>query len=82
VLAAEPYGSETKVVLQLPAVDGERTFVQPAGFLGSGGSYSWNREADGRVWFAGPVGDPPLVRFIGIVERVAGPWRLPVTLTP
>jgi hypothetical protein len=54
--------------------------VQPAGFVGAGGSYSWNREADGKVWFAGRVGDPPLVRFIGVVERVSGPWRVRIPL--
>jgi hypothetical protein len=82
VVAAEPYGADTKVLLQLHPAQGERIFVQPASFLGSGGSYSWNREADGRVWFAGPVGEPPVVRFIGTVERVTGPWRIPISLTP
>jgi hypothetical protein len=82
VVAAEPYGADTKVLLQLHPAQGERIFVQPASFLGSGGSYSWNREADGRVWFAGPVGEPPVVRFIGTVERVSGPWRIAISLTP
>jgi hypothetical protein len=79
VVSAEPYGDETKVNLQLRSGE-EDEFVQPASFVASGGSYSWAREGQGRVWFAGRVGDPPIVRFIGTVSRVRGPWRVPLPL--
>jgi hypothetical protein len=79
-LSAEPSGSEMKVIVQVPRASGTRYVVQPAGILGSGGHYSWGRGPGDQVWFAANVGDPPIVRFIGVVERVEGPWRMRVPL--
>lgn len=79
-LSAEPRGSEMKVIVEVPRGSGPRYVVQPAGILGSGGSYSWGRGPGDQVWFAAKVGDPPIVRFIGVVERVEGPWRMRIPL--
>jgi hypothetical protein len=79
-LSAEPRGSEMKVIVQVPRASGPRYVLQPAGILGSGGGYSWGRGPGDQVWFAAQVGDPPIVRFIGVVERVEGPWRIRVPL--
>jgi hypothetical protein len=81
VVSADPYGSETKVVLELRPSDLGRGFVQPASFLGRGGNYSWGRGPGEQIWFAATVGEPPIVTFRGVVWRIEGPWRLRVPLT-
>jgi hypothetical protein len=79
-ISAEPRGSEMKVTVDVPRTSGPRYVVQPAGIVGSGGSYSWGRGPGDQVWFAAQLRDPPIVRFIGVVERVEGPWRIRVPL--
>jgi hypothetical protein len=80
VVAAETYGSETKVILTIDRSASLPSFVQPASFVGTGGSYSWGRGPDDQVWFAGPVGVPPIITLRGVMRRVAGPWPVRVQL--
>jgi hypothetical protein len=87
VLAAEPYGDQRKLVLEVLPSPGAPRFVQPARVQGSDPAFAWERHPvddapPGReeIWMSMRVGDPPVVTFTGVVLRVDGPLELEIPL--
>jgi hypothetical protein len=84
VISAEPVGTDQRqVVVQLAPSESRPRFVQPGRMYGTDDkNFAWNPNPnpDEPISLTTTVGDPPIVRFTGVVLRVDGPLRLEIPL--